>query len=71
MKTRDCLICFVHGCRWNNFESDTKICKEDQNLYTLIFSVFLLKTTAGLSSLCLEVEVKINSQHVVKNLAEK
>ena len=48
------------------FPSDLKMCKEGQNLHTLMFSVFLLKTPARLCNLCLEVEKRNDSQHAVK-----
>ena len=54
---------------WDNFPSDLKMCKEVQNLHTLMFSVFLLKTP-GLWNLCLEVDTKIDSQHAVKKLLD-
>ena len=60
--------------RWNNFKFDKKISKENQNVHTLIFLVFLLKTPAGHWNLSPEVGIKIDSQHAVKKmlgLAEK
>ena len=59
---------------WDNFPSDLKMCKEVQNLHTLMFSVFLLKTQAGLWNLCPETYSKIDSQHAVSyvlDFAEK
>ena len=56
--------------RWNNFASDLKMCKEMQNLHTLMFSVFLLKTPAGLWNLCLEVDTKNDRQHAVKKVLD-
>ena len=50
------------------------MCKEVQNVHTLMFLVFLLKNPAGLWNLCPEVDIKINSQHAaskVLELAEK
>ena len=54
---------------WDNFPSDLKMCKEVQNLHTLMFSVFLLKTP-GLWNLCPEVDTKIDSQHAVKKVLD-
>ena len=34
----------ISWTKWdNNFEFDLKISKEDENVYTLMFSIFLLK----------------------------
>ena len=52
--------------RWDNFASDLKMCKEDQNLHKLMFSVFLLKTPAGHWNLHSEVDTKIDSHHAVR-----
>ena len=54
---------------WDNFPSDLKIWKEVQNLHTLMFLVFLLKTL-GLWNLCPEVDTKIDSQHAVKKVLD-
>ena len=59
---------------WNKFPSDLQIYKEVQNLHILMFSVFLLKTQAGLGNLCPETYSKIDSQHAVNyvlDFAEK
>ena len=59
---------------WNNFPSDLQMCKEVQNLLTLMFSVFLLKTQTGLWKLCPETDLKIDSQYAVSwvlDFAEK
>ena len=56
--------------RWDNFESDPKICKEDQNVHSLMFSVFLLKTSTWLWNLCPEVDMNIYSQHAVKKVLD-
>ena len=48
--------------------------KENQNVHTWIFLIFLLKTPAGHWNLCPEVAIKIDGQHAVKkmlDLAEK
>ena len=59
---------------WDNFESDLKICKEDQNVHILMFSVFHLKTQAEIWELCPETDINIDSYVAVKkvlDLAEK
>ena len=57
----------LHG--WDNFPSDLKMCKDVQNLHTLMFLVFLLKTS-GLWNPCLEIDTKIDSQHAVKKVLD-
>ena len=54
---------------WDNFPSDLKMCKEVQNLHTLMFSIFFLKNP-GLWNLCPEVHTKIDSQHAVKKVLD-
>ena len=44
----------ISWTKWdNNFEFDLKISKEDENVYTLMFSIFLLKPKSdfGISGL--------------------
>ena len=53
--------------RWDNFESDPKICKYDENVF-LVLSVFLLKTLAWLWNLYLEVDIKVDTEHGVKKV---
>ena len=55
--------------RWENLSSDLKMCKEVQNLHTLMFSVFLLKPP-GLWNPCSEVETKSDSQHAFKKVLD-
>ena len=57
----------LHG--WDNFPSDLKMCKDVQNLHTLMFLVFLLKTP-GLWKPCLEIDTKIDSQRAVKKVLD-
>ena len=45
------------------------MCKEVNNLHTLMFSVFLLKPP-GLWNPCQEVDTKIDSQHTVKKVLD-
>ena len=62
------LICLP---RRDNFPSDLKMCKEVQDLHTLVFAVFHVNTPAGLYNLCLEVGVKIDSQHAVEKILDR
>ena len=48
--------------RWYNFEFDLEICKENQNVYTLMLSVFLLKIATGLWGLCPNLSVHVSLQ---------
>ena len=47
--------------RYDNFESDLKICKEHQNVNILMFPVSFLRTQAGLWILGPEVDTKMFS----------
>ena len=46
--------------RCDNFEFDLKIFQEDQNVYTIMFQIFLLKTPAGLWNLCPDLSMVHN-----------
>ena len=67
--------------RRDNSELDLKISKDDQTVYTLMNSVFLLKIPAGFWNLCPDLsiddslrldsfDIKIDRKHAVKKVLD-
>ena len=48
--------------RWDNFEFDLRISKDNQNLCTLMFSIFLLEIQLGLGHLYPDLPIQNSFQ---------